>query len=110
MKARMTPEFGLQQLRAAGGQRYVSLLQQGTLEVEYYQPVGQDPQKPHTRNEIYVIISGTGWFFDGKERRRFSPGEVIFMPAGTEHRFEDFSEDFATWGIFYGPQGGEGVE
>jgi hypothetical protein len=23
------------------------------------------------------------------------------------HRFEDFTDDFATWVIFYGPEGGE---
>jgi hypothetical protein len=27
-----------------------------------------------------------------------------------EHRFEDFTEDFATWVVFYGPEGGEGGE
>jgi uncharacterized protein YjlB len=32
---------------------------------------------------------------------------VLFVPAGTTHRFEDFSADFATWVVFWGPQGGE---
>ena len=31
------------------------------------------------------------------------------MPAGTEHRFEDMSQDFGTWMVFYGPEGGEGA-
>ena len=30
------------------------------------------------------------------------------LAAGVEHRFEDFSADFATWVFFYGPEGGEG--
>jgi hypothetical protein len=34
---------------------------------------------------------------------------VLFVPAGHEHRFEDFTPDFATWVIFYGPDGGESV-
>jgi hypothetical protein len=29
------------------------------------------------------------------------------VPAGTVHRFEDFSDDLTVWVIFYGPQGGE---
>jgi hypothetical protein len=29
------------------------------------------------------------------------------VPAGVEHRFEEFSGDFGTWVIFYGPEGGE---
>jgi hypothetical protein len=31
----------------------------------------------------------------------------LFVPAGDLHRFEDFSEDLAVWGLFYGPEGGE---
>ena len=27
--------------------------------------------------------------------------------AGVEHRFENFSDDFAVWVFFYGPEGGE---
>jgi hypothetical protein len=29
------------------------------------------------------------------------------VAAGTEHRFEDFTEDLAVWVVFYGPDGGE---
>ena len=32
---------------------------------------------------------------------------LLFVPAGMEHRFEDLSEDFGTWVVFYGPAGGE---
>ena len=35
-------------------------------------------------------------------------GDVLFVPAGMEHRFENFSDDFATWVVFYGKEGGEG--
>lgn len=31
----------------------------------------------------------------------------MFVAAGTEHHFEDFSEDTAVWVIFYGPPEGE---
>lgn len=79
----------------------------GTLEVEIYKPQGTDPQQPHRRDEVYVVISGTGWFVDGEDRRRFGPGDFIFVPAGRVHRFEDFTTDFATWVFFYGPDGGE---
>jgi hypothetical protein len=30
-----------------------------------------------------------------------------FSPAGVPHLFEDFTDDFGTWVIFYGPEGGE---
>ena len=53
------------------------------------------------------MISGTGFFVNGESRKRFVAGEVLFVPAGAPHRFEDFSDDFATWVFFYGPEGGE---
>ena len=29
------------------------------------------------------------------------------QPLACVHRFEEFSDDFATWVMFYGPEGGE---
>jgi mannose-6-phosphate isomerase-like protein (cupin superfamily) len=76
-------------------------------------PRGEDPQTPHEQDEIYVVTEGHGSFALGRdeaalERRRFGPGDVIFAPAGWVHRFEDFSDDFATWVVFWGAKGGEG--
>lgn len=92
---------------SAASDRFVELFRHGSLSVEFYQPVKQDLQQPHSRDEIYVVVSGTGWFVDSGERCRFAAGDVIFVAAGKEHRFEDFSDDFATWVFFYGPEGGE---
>lgn len=86
---------------------FVELFQHGTLAVEYYAPEGVDLQTPHTRDEVYVIVSGTGTFVNGDRRHLFVPGQVLFAPAGVPHRFEDFTPDFATWVFFYGPEGGE---
>jgi mannose-6-phosphate isomerase-like protein (cupin superfamily) len=83
------------------------VLEHGSLEVEYYAPRGVDRQQPHRRDEVYVVISGQGTFRNGEARHPFGPGDVIFVPAGVEHRFEQFSDDFATWVMFYGPDGGE---
>ena len=83
------------------------LLAHGSMRVEYYAPRGVDTQSPHTRDELYIVAAGTGWFLNGEQRHRFAPGDVIFVPAGVVHRFEQFTDDFATWVIFYGPEGGE---
>ncbi|MEO0971709.1 MAG: cupin domain-containing protein [Pseudomonadota bacterium] len=83
------------------------LLSHGSMSVEIYRPISVDRQTPHSRDELYVVASGSGWFVQGDSRERFDTGEVLFVPAGVEHRFEDFSEDFVTWVIFYGPEGGE---
>ncbi len=66
-----------------------------------------DLQQPHDRDELYVIINGKGTFSHEGDRTAFAPGDVIFVPAGDKHRFEDFSENFSTGIIFYGPVGGE---
>ncbi|MEM7359373.1 MAG: cupin domain-containing protein [Pseudomonadota bacterium] len=86
---------------------FVELLEHGSMSVELYKPAGTDPQQPHDQDELYVIASGNGYFLNGDDRHPFEAGEVLFVRAGVYHRFEDFSEDFATWVIFYGPKGGE---
>lgn len=89
------------------GRRSAEILRHGSLEVRWYAPRGTDPQTPHDRDEIYIVASGKGWFVRGTERIAFGPNDLLFVPAGMEHRFEDFSEDFATWVAFWGATGGE---
>lgn len=87
--------------------RFAMLFQRGSLSVEFYAPRGHDPQAPHDQDELYVVVSGSGQLVNGDDRYPFGPGDVLFVPAGVEHRFEDFTDDFGTWVIFYGPEGGE---
>ena len=94
-------------LGGPGEERFVKVLEHGSMEVELYAPRGVDGQTPHSRDELYVVVSGTGEFVNGPDRHPFRPGDVLFVPAGVEHRFEDFSDDFAVWVVFYGPEGGE---
>lgn len=89
------------------GERFVQALAHGSMSVELYAPVGTDPQAPHAQDELYFVITGTGDFVRGTERHRIGPGTVLFVTAGEVHRFENFSADFATWVVFWGPQGGE---
>ena len=108
MSARLAPEAALAALAAsADGQPYRELLAHGSLSVEIYKPVGRDLQTPHARDEVYVVIAGNGEFTCAGRRQDFTAGEVLFVPAGVEHRFENFSDDFSTWVLFYGPAGGE---
>jgi len=89
------------------GNLAVPIFSHGSLVVELYKPVGQDPQKPHTRDEVYFVAGGKGLFFDGAQRHSVESGSFLFVPAGHIHRFEDFSSDFVVWVAFYGPEGGE---
>jgi len=71
------------------------------IDVEFYQPKGTDLQKPHSRDELYVIARGRGTFELEDERRPFEAGDAIYVPAQARHRFAEFSEDFATWVMFF---------
>jgi mannose-6-phosphate isomerase-like protein (cupin superfamily) len=90
--------------------RFAAVFAHGSLEVEIYAPRGVDSQQPHTRDEVYVVVAGRGKFFCDGETRDFGPGELLFVPAGMEHRFIDFSDDLVTWVLFYGPEGGEAMQ
>jgi len=87
--------------------KFLTLFEHGSMSIEVYQPEKVDLQTPHEQDEIYVVISGTGTFLNDRKRSKFGAGDLLFVKAGKEHRFEDFSEDFSTWVIFYGPKGGE---
>lgn len=90
-----------------GALRSTPVFEHGSLLLKFYAPRGSDKQTPHTRDEVYVVAQGSGVFFDGTERHPFAAGDMLFVAAGVEHRFEDFSEDFGAWVMFYGPEGGE---
>jgi mannose-6-phosphate isomerase-like protein (cupin superfamily) len=89
------------------GERFAEAFRHGTLTVELYAPVGTDPQSPHDRDEVYFVISGAGNFVIAGERSRFDAGDALFVGAHVVHHFEDFTPDFATWVVFFGPVGGE---
>lgn len=88
-------------------QLFLEVFKHGTLAVEVYKPFQKDGQQPHDRDEVYVVIAGSGDFFLAGKISTFKAGDFLFVPAGAEHRFENFSDDFSTWVLFYGPVGGE---
>jgi mannose-6-phosphate isomerase-like protein (cupin superfamily) len=108
MEYHITPEQALSNLRESKGQESVELLKLGSLSVRFYSPRGSDLQEPHTRDEVYVVVSGSGIFRCCDKDLRIAAGDVLTVPARQEHRFVDFTSDFATWVFFYGPEGGEG--
>ena len=89
------------------GERSVLVLQRGTLDVKLSVPVPPNQQTPHAQDEIYVIIRGRGVLIHDGKRDPFESGDLLFVAAGTEHHYEDFTGDLALWRIFYGPRGGE---
>ncbi len=95
------------ELLKESGNLFTTVFQHGSLIVEFYKPDKVDNQKPHDRDEVYVIASGTGIFNNGGKQWHFKTGDFLFVSAGVEHKFENFTDDFSTWVFFYGPVGGE---
>ena len=106
-KYHLTIAEAIEALKKETGKRFTVLGSHGSMSIEYFAPKNTDDQQPHKQDEIYVIASGTSQFYRNGELIHCSKGDVIFVPAGMEHRFINFAEDFATWVIFYGADGGE---
>ena len=107
MGARIALGKALTALPTRDGERFVECFAHGSLAVELYAPRGNDPQQPHTRDELYVVVQGHGEFVCNGVSEAFVAGDALFVRAGVAHRFERFSDDLAVWVMFYGPQGGE---
>ena len=92
------------------GEHAVSFLRRGTLNAMLslgrFAPLPR-PTTPHAQDEVYVVMHGRGIFFHDGKREPFEAGDLLFVAAGIEHRFEDFTEDLTVWVVFYGPDGGE---
>jgi len=97
----------LRRLPGPQEENVVTLFEHGSLVTKLYAPRGSDQQAPHSRDEVYVVAQGTGEFVCGATRETFQPNDVWWVAAGVEHRFENFTDDFAVWVFFYGPEGGE---
>ena len=92
-KRRVTIEEAIARVPTPDGKRFATVLEHGSLTVEIYAPRGTDPQQPHTRDEAYIVIQGSGEFINGESRQAFTPGDFLFVPAGVLHRFVNFSDD-----------------
>ena len=89
------------------GSPFFSMMAGGTMSVEVFAPKGVDLQQPHKQDELCFVHSGTAQIIINEQRFDAAAGDSFFVAAGVIHRFENFSRDFVTWVVFYGPQGGE---
>jgi mannose-6-phosphate isomerase-like protein (cupin superfamily) len=104
---RISKSEAFENLPNDGHKRFAEVFRHGSLSVEIYSPTERDLQGPHTRDEVYVVLEGSGYFLCDTQRQPFAPGDVLFAPAGAVHRFEEFGENIVVWVFFYGPEGGE---
>jgi mannose-6-phosphate isomerase-like protein (cupin superfamily) len=75
----------------------------GDLEVRFTAGPTKGPQVPHDRDELYIVAAGTARYRVKDTVTMAGPGDLLFAAAHAPHGFEEFSDDFAIWIIFYGP-------
>jgi mannose-6-phosphate isomerase-like protein (cupin superfamily) len=77
------------------------------LEIGVYVLVAPEPdrQQPHTEDEVYVVLEGSGVLEVEHATTALSEGMALFVPAGAEHRFTSY-EQLSLLVVFNGPHSG----
>ena len=75
----------------------------GDLEVRFAARPTDGPQVPHLRDELYFVAAGKGRYRVEDKVTDVCAGDVLFCAAHVPHGFEDISDDFSVWVLFYGP-------
>lgn len=65
-------------------------------------PGQEDTQEPHSEDELYYVVEGSGMLELGKASKPVKKGSVIFVPAGLRHRFYGNREDLIVLYVFAG--------
>ncbi|MGH9946201.1 MAG: cupin domain-containing protein [Pyrinomonadaceae bacterium] len=84
-----------------GGVWDIDAFEKNGVKLVFFSPSGIDFQTSHDEDEFYFIARGSGEVIIGGERFVASVGDAFFVAAKIPHRFENFSDDFATWAIFF---------
>ena len=72
----------------------------------YVLPAGTaDPQSPHGEDEVYYVAAGRGRLRMEDLELPAEPGDLLFVPAGADHRFEAIEERLVLLAVF-GPAEG----
>lgn len=107
MRVSLAGELAKLHERWHAGVPYTVPFVHGTMKLLVFTPRGADDQDPHSQDEVYVVVAGSGTLTVEGERFPFEPGDALFVGAGKEHQFVDFSDDLVTWAVVWGPEGGE---
>jgi|SRR4029079_2947015 len=85
------------------GRRSVQVFEDDVLEIRIAASPGRGLQVPHERDELYFVARGSGHYRINGQRVAVGVGDVLFAAARAEHGFEDCTDDFSVWVLFYGP-------
>ncbi|AZQ72552.1 MULTISPECIES: cupin domain-containing protein [Streptomyces] len=96
----------LEQERVANDGAYLQFLRERNMSVGLYalDAGASDPQGPHAQDEVYVVVSGRASITVGTETTTVGRGSVVYVPAGTPHKFHHISEDLRVLVVFSPPE------
>ena len=63
---------------------------------------GNDPQSPHTEDEVYYVMSGRAQIKVADEDRAVQAGSIVYVAKNVEHRFHSIEEEL-TVVVFFAP-------
>ncbi|MGH2505239.1 MAG: cupin domain-containing protein [Ktedonobacterales bacterium] len=60
----------------------------------------EDPQEPHTEDELYYIVSGRATILVEAEEIVVAAGSLVYVAANVAHRFHDITEALTVLVVF----------
>jgi mannose-6-phosphate isomerase-like protein (cupin superfamily) len=63
-------------------------------------PGEKDTQEPHSADELYYVVQGSGMMELGRTKTSVAKGSIVFVPAGMRHRFYGNGEDLVVLYVF----------
>jgi mannose-6-phosphate isomerase-like protein (cupin superfamily) len=97
---------GIDAARLARSQQYHEFLRRDSMSVGLYvlRAREEDPQTPHSQDELYYVVSGRGTIRVGEDDRDVGPGSIVFVEAGVEHRFHTITSNLTVLVVFAPPE------
>ncbi|MFI5528962.1 cupin domain-containing protein [Kitasatospora sp. NPDC051853] len=92
--------------RSEGGGAYLRFLKERHMSAGLYalSPGETDTQTAHAQDELYQVISGRAELTVGGETTTVGRGSVVYVPAGTPHRFHHVTEELRVLVVFSPPE------
>ncbi len=84
------------------GTNYLEVLSEDSVNVELARYPNPAPKTPHSMDELYYIISGSGMAQVGDEQYAIGEGDVVYVQQGVEHDFFDIEDEMTALIVFTG--------
>jgi mannose-6-phosphate isomerase-like protein (cupin superfamily) len=63
---------------------------------------GQDPQSPHSEDEVYYVVSGRAKILVANEEQDVGAGSIVYVAKNVAHHFHSIEEDLTIL-VFFAP-------